>query len=234
MTEHIFRDYDTTLRHLQEMVLSMAALARHNLERAIRALLDGDPDLAGAVIAADDDVDELERRVDSTGLEVLLRFHPVAGDLRTVIAGMRVGTTLERISDHAVGIAKRARKLGRLGPPAPEARLLEPLYGGAYALLRDALDAFTNRDPALGEALRERDREVDRIYRQLTREFSARLEAHEGPAEAWVHLIFVLRALERIGDLAVNIGEEAVFLQCARDIRHEHRQPAAGAAPPES
>jgi len=233
MSQHILRDYDTALRHLQELILTMAALTRQNLEHAVKALLLSDTDLAHAVIAADNDVDELERNVDQTGMESLIRFHPVAADLRLIIASMKISTSLERISDHAVGIAKRARKLAQL-PPVAEAQWLEPLYSQAYSLLRDAMDSYTNHDPVLGESLHDKDREIDRLHKQLTRAFSAKLEEHAGSSEAWLHLIFISRSLERIGDLSVNIGEETVFLESAKDIRHEHRKPAAEPNPAES
>ena len=233
MPTHILRDYDTALRHLQELILTMAATTRQNLEHAVKALLNNDTDLAHAVIAADNDVDELERNVDQTGMESLIRFHPVAADLRMIIASMKISTNLERISDHAVGIAKRARKLNQL-PQVAEAQWLEPLYSLAYSLLRDAMDSYTNHDSVLGQSLHEKDEEIDRLHKQLTRAFSAKLESHEGPAEVWLHLIFVLRSLERIGDLSVNIGEETVFLESAKDIRHEHRKPAVEPNPPTS
>lgn len=233
MPTHILRDYDTALRHLQELILTMAAQTRQNLEHAVKALLNNDTDLAHEVIAADNDVDELERNVDQMGMETLIRFHPVAADLRLIIASMKISTSLERISDHAVGIAKRARKLSHL-PPVTEAQWLEPLYSQAYSLLRDAMDSYTNHDPALGESLHEKDREIDRLHKQLTRSYSAKLEETVGSSEAWLHLIFISRSLERIGDLSVNIGEETVFLESAKNIRHEYRKPAVEPSPPES
>lgn len=233
MPTHILRDYDTALRHLQELILTMAALTRQNLEHAVKALLSHDTDLAHAVIAADNDVDELERKVDQMGMETLIRFHPVAADLRLIIASMKISTNLERISDHAVGIAKRARKLNALAPVA-ESQWLEPLYGQAYSLLRDAMDSYTNHDPALGESLHAKDREIDRLHKHLTRSFSSKLEERTGSSEVWLHLIFVSRSLERIGDLSVNIGEEAVFLESAKDIRHEYRKQQIEPPTPES
>jgi len=231
MSQHIFRDYDNAIRHLQEDLLTMATLARQNLEQAMQALLRSDTDLANTVIAADTDVDELERSVDQTGMEILVRFHPVATDLRLIIASMKISTNLERISDHAVGIAKRARKINQ-GLPLQEVQWLEPLYAQAYALLRDAMDSYTNHDPALGEALHAKDKELDRLHKQLARTLSSQLETASGRSEAWLHLIFIARSLERIGDLSVNIGEETVFLESAKDIRHEHRKSNINSNPP--
>ena len=231
MTQHIYRDYDNVIRHFQEDLLTMATLARQNLEHAMQALLRADTDLANTVIAADSDVDELERKVDQTGMEILVRFHPVATDLRLIIASMKISTNLERISDHAVGIAKRARKINQ-GQPLQEAQWLEPLYALAYALLRDAMDSYTNHDPVLGQSLHDKDRELDRMHKQVTRTLSAQLESATGRSASWLHLIFIARSLERIGDLSVNIGEETVFLESAIDIRHEHRKHASQSTPP--
>jgi phosphate transport system protein len=231
MPQHILRDYDHAIRHLQEDLLTMASLARQNLEQAMQALLRSDTDLANTVIAADSDVDELERKVDQIGMEILVRFHPVATDLRLIIASMKISTNLERISDHAVGIAKRARKINT-GQPMQEVQWLEPLYAQAYALLRDAMDSYTNHDAVLGQALHSKDKELDRLHKQLARNLSSQLETATGRSEAWLHLIFIARSLERIGDLSVNIGEETVFLESAKDIRHEHRKPATGSIPP--
>ena len=222
MPQHIYSDYDHAIRRLQEDLLTMATLARQNLEQAMQALLRADTDLANTVIAADSDVDELERKVDQIGMEILVRFHPVATDLRLIIASMKNSTNLERISDHAVNIAKRARKINK-GQPLPEVQWLEPLYAQTYALLRDALDSYTNHDPALGQALHAKDKELDRLHKQLARSLSSQLETANGRSDAWLHLIFIARSLERIGDLSVNIGEETVFLESAKDIRHEPR-----------
>jgi phosphate transport system protein len=231
MTQHIFRDYDNAIRHLQEDLLTMATLTRQNLEQAMQALLRSDTDLANTVIAADSDVDELERKVDQTGMEILVRFHPVATDLRLVIASMKISTNLERISDHAVGIAKRARKINQ-GQALQEVQWLEPLYTQAYALLRDAMDSYTNHDPVLGQALHAKDQELDRLHKQLARNLSDQLETPNGRSASWLHLIFVARSLERIGDLSVNIGEETVFLESAKDIRHEYRKQSSETRPP--
>ena len=224
-SQHIFRDFDKAIEALRAEVLLMASLTRQNLERAMKSLLERDIDLSRTVIADDSDVDDLERTIDQMGMDILVRFHPMASDLRLVITSMKMAHNLERISDHAVNIAKRSKKICK-STPLEEVALTEPLYTLADGLLRDALTAFTDANGDLGESLKIRDKELDRLHKQMIASLSSRLEASDGRAENLLHLIFVARSIERIGDLAVNMGEDAVFLGEARDIRHEHRKPA--------
>lgn len=220
---HILREFDQAIAVLRSEVITMAGQARLNLERAVQALLQRDLERCKVAIADDNEVDDAEMRIDRAGMDLLIRFHPVASDLRLVITSMKVAANLERVSDHAVSIAKRARKM-LSQPELPEVNLIEPLYALADQQLRDSMSAFTDRNAELGESLQHRDKELDRMHKRLVATFSARLEEGGGRAEDFLHLIFVARSLERIGDLAQNIGEDAVFLDSARDIRHEkHR-----------
>jgi phosphate transport system protein len=219
-TPHILHDFDQAIATLRGEVLAMAGKARHNLERAVHALLERNIELANAVIADDDEVDEHERRIDQIGMEILVRFHPLATDLRFVISSMKISMNLERISDHATGIAKRAKKISS-SHELPDTNLIEPLYTMADHLLRDAISAYSDHNAALGAALHVRDKELDRMYKETTATFGARIEQSNGRCQDYLHLILVVRSLERVGDLAVNVGEDAVFLEAARDLRHE-------------
>ena len=223
-SQHILRDFDKVIDSLKADVLLMASLARQNLQRAMCSLLERDIDLARSVIADDSDVDDLELKIDQLGMDILIRFHPVASDLRLVITSMKMAHNLERISDHAVSIAKRSKKICKSNP-LEEVSFAEPLYTVADAILRDAVTAFTDSNAELGESLKARDRELDRLHKHMIASLSGRLEDSNGRSENLLHLIFVARSIERIGDLAVNMGEDAVFLGQARDIRHERRNP---------
>jgi phosphate transport system protein len=127
---------------------------------------------------------------------------------------------LERISDHAINIAKRAKKISS-SQELPDATLIEPVYTMADQLLRDAIASYSEQNTVLGASLHARDKELDRIYKEATASFASRIEQSEGRSQDYLHLILVLRSLERVGDLAVNVGEDAVFLGTARDMRHE-------------
>lgn len=201
----------------------MAAKARHNLERAMRALLERHVELANAVIADDDEVDDLERRIDRLGMEIMVRFHPVASDLRLVVSSMKISMNLERISDHATNIAKRAKKIAG-SHEFQDVTLIEPLYTLADQLLRDSISAYSDLNAELGAALHARDKELDRMYRETSATFGSRIEESTGRSQDYLHLIFIVRSLERVGDLATNIGEDSVFIKAAKDLRHgSHR-----------
>ena len=198
----------------------MAAKARHNLERAIQALLERNPEIANAVIADDDEIDELERSIDKLGMDILVRYHPLANDLRLVVSSMKISMNLERISDHAVSIAKRAKKTiatAELG----DVTLVEPIYSLADHLLRDAISSYSDGYGTLGASLHVRDKELDKMHKDVTSQFSARIEDTAGRSQEYLHLILIIRSLERVGDLSCNIGEDAVFLEHARDLRHK-------------
>lgn len=217
---HILRDFDNAISGLKGEVLTMAARSRHNLERAIRALMERNGELANSVIAADDEVDEAERVIDQLGMDILVKYHPMATDLRLVVSSMKISMNLERISDHAVNIAKRAKKI-MATPELSEVNLIEPLYTLADQLLRDAVASYSDGNGALGASLHARDKELDGMYKQTTAHFGSRIESTEGRSQEYLHLIFIVRSLERVGDLASNIGEDSVYLERAKDIRHK-------------
>lgn len=222
-TPHIIREFDEAMNRLSDQVLGMAGQAQLNLERAMEALLTRNVDLSKAVIADDNDVDDFEQQIDSLGMDILLRFHPVASDLRLVITSMKVASNLERISDHAVNIAKRAKKMSKRAE-LPETQWLEPVYTLALQGLRKAMQAYTDRNSELGLSLDLQDKELDRMHKKVISNLSSLLEEGGERSEDFLYLIFVARSLERVGDLAVNIGEDAVFLDLARDIRHDKRR----------
>jgi phosphate transport system protein len=219
---HILRDFDHAITALKGEVLTMAARTRHNLERAFGALMGRNSELANSVIADDDEVDEAERVIDQLGMDILVKYHPMATDLRLVVSSMKISMNLERISDHAVNIAKRAKKITATSELS-EVNLIEPLYTLADHLLRDAISSYSDGNGALGASLHARDKELDKMYKQTTALFSSRIEGTEGRCQEFLHLIFIVRSLERVGDLASNIGEDAVYLEHAKDLRHKSK-----------
>jgi phosphate transport system protein len=219
---HILRDFDQAISALKGEVLAMAARTRMNLERAIRALMERNAELANSVIADDDEIDEAERVIDQLGMDILVKYHPMATDLRLVVSSMKISMNLERMADHAVNIAKRAKKISK-APELSEVNLIEPLYTLADHLLRDAISSYSDGNGPLGSSLHARDKELDKMHKQTTALFSSRIEESDGRCQEYLHLIFIVRSLERVGDLASNIGEDAVYLEHAKDLRHKSK-----------
>jgi phosphate transport system protein len=229
MHEHILSSFNHSLDKLRGDVLAMASMARKNLASAMRGLLERDTDLCNAAIAADQDVNELEKSVDKHGMQILVKFQPTAHDLRQVMGTIRVANNLERIADQASSIAKRARIINNL-PEFPEVKLIQPVYSLCDRNLDLSLQAFLNADPDAAAAARLLDKELDAAEKSLDRQIITVMESQHAELEGYIHLIFVARFLERVGDHAKNICEDTIFIERAEDIRFSKDKRAEVAA----
>lgn len=226
---HTLHNFDEALLNLRNTVLMMASLTERSLESAMTGLFQRDSDLCNIVIADDEEIDTLEKTVDKDGYDVLIRFQPVASDFRQVISAMKLSNNLERVGDAAVNIARRVKKLNS-HPPLPEVKLLEPMYADAKAMLKDSLRAFTDDDVDLAMALKPRDRELDRLNKGIADTLTEAMPRHPDQLRGYLNLIFIARSLERVGDHATNIAEDAIFATSAQDTRHSHPAPADSSA----
>jgi phosphate transport system protein len=203
--KHISSSYDAALYGLKNDVLMMSSLTDRILQTAFEALLDRNSQLCDQAIAEDEEIETLEKQVDQEGVSLLIRFHPVASDMREVVSAMKVSTNLERVGDQSVTIARRAKRLnGR--SLLNEVALLEPAYRLALAIFRDSIRAFAERDCALARTLKTRDKELDVLTTDISEKLVARATADPQNVPSYLDLIFVGRALERIGDHATNIA----------------------------
>ena len=217
--KHIRSSFDSALNSLKNDALMMSSLTERLLENAIEGLLKRDSDLCNLTIADDEEVDVLEKQIDKEGIETMIRFQPVACDMREVISTMKLSANLERIADQSVVIARRAKKLNRR-PSVQEVFLVEPLYRVALGIFRDSLRAFIDGDVELALQLKPRDRHLDGLNLQLSDKLTERMVLDPGQVPSYLDVIFIARALERIGDHATNIAEDAFWQAQAEDIRH--------------
>jgi phosphate transport system protein len=222
--KHILGTFDEALAALRNNVLMMAGLTERSLERAMKGLFDRNDDLCATTIADDEEIDQLEKQIDKDGVEILLRFQPVASDLRRVVAAMKLSSNLERMADQATTIARRARKLNQ-HPPLPEVDLIKPMYQHAMSMFKDSVDAFVREDVKLGCAIVGRDEELDELNQTASHKLIERMAQDPGQLRGYLNLIFVGRCLERVGDHATNIAEDAVYAAAAEDIRHQSLAP---------
>ena len=213
----------------------MGERAEALVELAADALLARDADAAAAVIAGDRELDALELEVEGTAVQLLALQQPMARDLRFLVGAIKVSSDLERVGDHAVNIAQSTRRLAELAAgagaavprPAPE---LEDMARRARRMLADALDAFTRGDGALGRRVCAADDAVDALYDSMFRILLTHMMADARTITPALELLLVSRNLERVADLATNIGEDAVYVAEAVQIRHGAERAAERAA----
>jgi len=218
---HISSSFDAALYGLKNDVLMMSSLTDRIFQMAFEALLKRDNELCDHVVAEDEEIDILEKQVDRDGVNLLLRFHPVATDMREVVSAMKVSANLERIADQSVTIARRAKHLNNR-PVVRELALLEPPYRFAVAIFRDSIRAFADGDWELAGALKMKDRELDSLTDDLSEKLVERATLDPEFVPSYVDLIFVARALERIGDHATNIAEDSFWRDQGADLRHTY------------
>jgi phosphate transport system protein len=218
--KHILGTFDESLAALRNNVLMMAGLTERSLERAMKGLVNRDDNICATAIADDEEIDQLEKQIDKDGVDILLRFQPVASDLRRVVAAMKLSSNLERMADMATTIARRARKLNQ-HPPLAEVELIRPMYDHAMSMFKDSVDAFAREDVDLARAVVPRDEKLDQLNRAASHKLVERMAQDPEQLRGYLNLIFVGRCLERVGDHATNIAEDAVYAAAAEDIRHQ-------------
>lgn len=219
MNSHILTGYDNDLRALRDNLIEMGNLALAATEKAMKGLLTGDRDLCMDVIEDDEAIDRREKLTDELGMAILLRFKPVATDLRNVLSSLSICRHLERMGDHAVTIAKRGRKISKLGT-LDEVRLIEPLFLEVRRIVSLSLVTFSDLDQSAAHQVIEMDRKIDALHRSLGKLITGKISGGPRETEALLNLLFISRSLERIADLAVNVAEDVVFAASAEDVRH--------------
>jgi phosphate transport system protein len=218
--KHILGTFDEALSNLRNDLFTMAGLTERSLSDAINGLLQRDDSLCTKAIADDEEVDQLEKEIDKIGLEILLRYQPVASDLRQVISVMKLSPNIERVADEATNIAECARRLNR-HPPLVEMNLIVPIQAYAISMFKDSIDAFVREDVELAQAIVSRDEQLDEMNASANQQLTERMMQDRDHLRSYLNLILISRCLERVGDHATNIAEDAVFVAAAEDIRHQ-------------
>ena len=223
-TPHILGKFQEALDKISADLNTMADQVIANLELAVRGLTERDSTLCDKVIAEDAEVDHLEMKIDEEGLRIMTLYQPVATDLRKVISIMKVCGNLERVGDQAVSIARRARKMNR-NLEIAETRLVEPIYKRAIGLLQKSVTSFAAGNLKHALEIRAEDAELNEAQKSVSKKLTSRMENDGDRIKDYLDLHFIVRWLERVGDHAKNIAEEAVFVTAAMDIRHGADRP---------
>lgn len=214
-----FRHFDQELDDLRELLLRMAGRAEEQMRSGLTAVMRLDAQAAQQTIRGDRDVDALELEIEEQAINLLARRQPMAGDLRTLVAVLKISNDLERVGDHAVNIAQCAKRLAEAFPMPPPSEL-DQMAELATSMLRDAITAFIERDVALARNVCMRDDEVDRYNDVVFRLMLSRMAENTNTVIPALQMMLVARNLERVADLATNLGEDVIYIVEARTIKH--------------
>ena len=209
---HIARAFDRDLEAIQALVLRMGGLVEAALSDAATALETRDDTLATQVRLADTAIDALEEQINSECARLIAIRAPTANDLRTVLSVMKIASSLERCGDYAKNLAKRSIVLGALSPIEGASGSIRRMARQVGLLLKNALDAFITRDIGLAEEVRQQDQDVDQMYSALFREFLTHMMEDPRHITACMHLHFIAKNIERVGDHATTIAEQVIYL----------------------
>ena len=209
---HIASAFDRDLEGVQALVLRMGGLVESALAEAADALELGDAALARKVMLEDAAIDALEEQVNTECARLIAIRAPIASDLRTVLSVMKIASSLERCGDYAKNLAKRSIVLSQMRAIPGAAGAIRRMARLVGLLLQEALDAFIARDVPAAVSVRERDIEVDQMYSSLFREFLTYMLEDPANITACMHLHFIAKNIERVGDHATTIAEQVIYL----------------------
>jgi phosphate transport system protein len=221
MTEHISKQYDQDLEAIRSRTLQMGGLVEAQIRSAIAGYLDQDTDRIEQVIANDAKVNELEVAIDDDLRHVIVRRQPAASDLRLIMAVSKTVTDLERIGDEAAKIARMARELGAAGR-GHRSRLAAVNHVSeiAIGMLRKSLDAFARLDAAAAARIIGEDAAIDEEFHAILRQLITFMMEDPRTISTSINIVWVAKAIERIGDHAKNIAEQVIYIVKGRDVRH--------------
>ena len=222
--ERVFRHFQEDLDLLKARLLEMGGLAEERVREAIHGLMDREPAAIEAVLTGDEPINDLHMEVDDRCFKLLALHQPMAADLRVIVAAVKINTDLERVGDLAVNIAEAAKRYST-HPPVKKVIDIPRMADIAQAMLRDALDAYVNRDVALAQRVLNEDDTLDSLKTLIFRELLTIMLNDPSTIEGALDLILVSRHLERIGDHATNVAEDVIFMVSARDVRHHAPEP---------
>jgi phosphate transport system protein len=209
---HILSAFDRDLEVIQTLVLKMGGLVEAAILDAAEALETLDSDLALKVRQGDRAIDVLEQEINTECARVIALRAPAASDLRTVLTVMKIAANLERCGDYAKNLAKRTALLVQMPALGGTTGSVRRMAKAVTLMLKDALDAYFARDPARAEEVRQRDQEVDQMYNALFRELLTHMLEDPRDITAAMHLHFIAKNIERVGDHATGIAEQVVYL----------------------
>jgi phosphate transport system protein len=220
LTHHISRRFNEDLEKIRSQVLQMGGFVEEQLQKAITALVEGDSQLGESVAMADYKVNGMEVSIDEECSRILATRSPAAGDLRVVVAIIKTITDLERIGDEGEKIGYIASRLASMERPPDKYRAVKHLGRQVAQMVHDCLDAFARMDSQSALRTVKEDKMVDEEYESIQRQCMTFMMEDPRSITRVMEIMWVVRALERIGDHAKNICEYVIYMVHGTDVRH--------------
>jgi phosphate transport system protein len=219
METHV-RHFQDELDELKRRLLEMGGLAEDRLQLAVKGIVDRDLAVIDWVLGGDADINRLHVEIDDRCVKLLALHQPMAVDLRSIVAAVKINTDLERVGDLAVNISEAGQRY-LTHPPVKELIDIPRMATLAQTMLRDALDSYVNRDLELTHSVLTADDRLDALKSQVFRDLLDYMMHDPSTIEAALDLILISRHLERVGDHATNVAEDVIFMVTAKDVRHQ-------------
>jgi phosphate transport system protein len=220
-SQHVSRQFDDDLGALRTQVLEMGGLVETQVAAAIEAYSSGEIGSVKLIVETDRKVNEFEKTIDDDCAHLIAKRQPTASDLRLVFGITKIVTDLERAGDEAKKIAKGVRRIYEAGQmPSQYGIGVRHIAEAALSMVREALDAFARLDAELAERIIRADADVDTEFKSIVRQLITHMMEDPRTITTSIDIIWIARAVERIGDHAKNIAEHVVFIVEGRDIRH--------------
>ena len=222
MNEHSSKQFDAELEAIRSRVLEMGGLVESQIRRALEALSGGERALADEVIASDQRVNAMEVSLDGDCSQVIVKRQPAANDLRLILAITKTVTDLERIGDEAQKIARMAKSIHERGLESRAPHTVEVRHAAevALAMLRNALDAFARLDVAAAADVIRDDAAIDSEFRSILRQLITYMMEDPRTISSALEVVWVAKAIERIGDHSKNMAEQVIYIVRGTDVRH--------------
>lgn len=220
-SEHIFKQYDAELESVRAKVLEMGGLVEKQIADAMKALVESNPTLAQTVVKKDHQVNALEVQIDEDCSTIIARRQPAAGDLRMILMMIKTITDLERIGDEASKIARFAISIHEANRAwSTKFSDVKAMSTVTQTMLRMALNAFARSDETKVQEIAQMDEKVDEQYQAAIRQMITFMLEDPRTISMTLEVLFVAKAIERIGDHAKNISEYVVYMVKGKDVRH--------------
>jgi phosphate transport system protein len=221
MTDHSSKQYDIELETLRSRVLEMGGLVEAQIRAAIDGLTSGDVLALDAVIVDDHRVNALEVSIDTESSHLIARRQPAASDLRLVLAIIKIVTDLERIGDEAAKIARMGKQsYARARMPSTPIAAVKHVGDIALGMLRKALDALARLDPVAAASIVREDFAIDEEFRAIVRQLITFMMEDPRTISQSLEILWIAKAIERIGDHAKNMAEQVIYIVKGTDVRH--------------